>query len=79
MNRFLNQTKDNGMARIVINRPEAMNALDVNVLKELNEIFNVLDNDPEVKVVILTGVEKSFVAGADIDYEIGRASCRERV
>lgn len=66
MNRFLNQTKDNGMARIVINRPEAMNALDVNVLKELNEIFNVLDNDPEVKVVILTGVEKSFVAGADI-------------
>ncbi|MCR4962023.1 MAG: enoyl-CoA hydratase/isomerase family protein [Lachnospiraceae bacterium] len=51
---------------ITINRPQALNALNSQVLDELNEAFDSVNLD-EVRALILTGAgEKSFVAGADI-------------
>ena len=51
---------------ITINRPEALNALNSSVLKELDEILNNVDLN-EIRALIVTGSgEKSFVAGADI-------------
>ncbi|MCR5625473.1 MAG: enoyl-CoA hydratase/isomerase family protein [Lachnospiraceae bacterium] len=51
---------------ITINRPKALNALNSQVLDELNEAFDAVDVN-EVRCLILTGAgEKSFVAGADI-------------
>ena len=49
-----------------VNRPKALNALNIEVLQELIAVFQQLDADDEVRVIILTGEGKAFVAGADI-------------
>lgn len=59
------EAKD-GIAYVTIDRPKAMNALSTEVLNELQSVFQQIDNDPEVRVAILTGEGKAFVAGADI-------------
>lgn len=52
---------------ITINRPKALNALNGDVLAELQAIVTKADMDPEIYVMIITGAgDKSFVAGADI-------------
>ncbi len=59
--------KEEGIGIVTINRPESLNALNGEVYTELSELFQEIENDPEVRVVILTGSgEKAFVAGADI-------------
>jgi len=59
--------KENGIAIITVNRPKALNALNSETVKELNQLVGTIEMDPEVSVVIITGGgEKSFVAGADI-------------
>ena len=58
---------ENGIALLTINRPKSLNALNSETLAELNTCLAELENNEEVKVVILTGSgEKSFVACADI-------------
>lgn len=58
---------DNGVATVTINRPEKLNALNKATISELNQAFSLLDQDENVRVVIVTGSgEKAFVAGADI-------------
>ncbi len=59
-------TQEQGYAVITINRPQALNALNSLVLKELYTALNELDNIAEVKCSIITGSEKAFAAGADI-------------
>ena len=60
-------TKKDGIGIVTINRPDVLNALNVDVFADLCDVFHEIDNDPEVRVVILTGAgEKAFVAGADI-------------
>ena len=52
---------------VSINRPKALNALNIETLGELREVFEDLENNPEVRVVILTGAgDRAFVAGAEI-------------
>ena len=51
---------------VTISRPETLNALNKTVLEELFDVFNKIDADDSVRVVILTGEGRSFVAGADI-------------
>ena len=59
------ETKDR-VGIITINREKALNALNSQVLDELNEAFDGVDQN-EIRCLILTGAgEKSFVAGADI-------------
>ena len=59
--------KEEGIALMYINRPKALNAINADVLKEMEQAIDALDADDEVRVVIITGAgEKSFVAGADI-------------
>ncbi len=59
--------KKNALAYITINRPAKLNALNRQVMRELNDAFTKIADDPEVRAVILTGSgEKAFVAGADI-------------
>ncbi|NGP77190.1 enoyl-CoA hydratase [Balneolaceae bacterium YR4-1] len=58
---------DHGIAKVVINRPEKLNALNDQVLNELAEVFKDIQINNEIKAVLLTGSgEKAFVAGADI-------------
>jgi enoyl-CoA hydratase len=51
---------------ITLNRPEAMNALSPDLMTELSEVLMQSEDNPEVAVVVLTGSEKAFAAGADI-------------
>jgi enoyl-CoA hydratase len=60
-------TTENGIGQITINRPTKLNALNVATIQELHNAFENLDENPEIKVIIITGEgEKAFVAGADI-------------
>ena len=57
----------NGLTTITINRPNKLNALNRETIKELHNALKEADSDSETKVIILTGSgEKAFVAGADI-------------
>ena len=63
----INYTIENGIATIAINRPKALNALNLATLTELKDVVEKIAVDKAVQVVIITGAgEKSFVAGADI-------------
>lgn len=51
---------------ITLNRPQALNALNSQVLDELNQALDQFENDPNIGCVVLTGSSKAFAAGADI-------------
>ena len=51
---------------VTLNRPQALNALNSEVLKELIEAFSAYDSDDSQRCLVLTGSEKAFAAGADI-------------
>jgi enoyl-CoA hydratase len=51
---------------ITLNRPKALNALNAQLIGELDRALSEIDADPAVAVVVLTGSEKAFAAGADI-------------
>ncbi len=58
---------EEGLAIITVNRPQAMNALNTETLNELKAAVLAADQDPAVRVLIITGAgPKAFVAGADI-------------
>jgi enoyl-CoA hydratase len=60
---------DGGVATVTINRPDALNALDLGHAEALRVELDRLASDEETRVVVLTGAgEKAFVAGADIKY-----------
>jgi len=63
---ILNYQQDSGIGILTISRPEALNALNSLFFKELNEFLCVIHSTKDLKVLIITGEGKSFVAGADI-------------
>lgn len=59
--------KQEKISIITINRPESLNALNGNTISELSSVLDILENDTDCRVIIITGSgQKSFVAGADI-------------
>jgi enoyl-CoA hydratase len=58
--------KDGAVGVVTLNRPQALNALSYALVKELSLAMQALDQDAEVRVIIVTGGEKVFAAGADI-------------
>ncbi len=59
------------IALLRINRPEALNAMNTDVISELSRTVDIIGADESIKVVIITGTgEKSFCAGADISYMV---------
>lgn len=59
------------IAIIRINRPEALNAMNIDVIAELSRAIEIVGVDDGIKVVIITGAgEKAFCAGADIAYMV---------
>lgn len=57
---------DQGIAILTVNRPDAMNSLNNDVLNDLYDAFTQLANDESIMAIIVTGEGKAFVAGADI-------------
>lgn len=60
--------KNEGICTVKINNPQSLNALNSDVLRELEYTFDQIREDDEVQIVVLTGEGKAFVAGADIAY-----------
>lgn len=57
---------DSHIALVKLNRPKVLNALSTDLMQELVECLLELDKNPEVRVIILTGSDRAFAAGADI-------------
>jgi enoyl-CoA hydratase len=61
--------KEAAIATITLNKPKALNALTLEMFTELERLFDELETDAEVRVIILTGAgDKAFVAGGDISH-----------
>jgi len=58
--------ENDGIGLLTINRPNAMNALNTKVFNEVDDVVSKIQNNPKIKVLIITGEGKAFVAGADI-------------
>ncbi len=72
-------TSKDGICTVKINRPEKLNAMNMDVADQIISIFGEINGDDSVKVVILTGEgQKAFSAGADIEY-MSRISADESV
>ena len=69
-------TKESGCALVQLNRPEVLNAINMKLMEELVSTLEELDNDSEIRCIVLTGNEKAFAAGADIK-EMANASAME--
>jgi methylglutaconyl-CoA hydratase len=65
---ILIDTQTNGCATITLNRPEIRNALNKVLITELTQAIHECDQDPEIRVIIITGQGKIFCAGADLAY-----------
>jgi methylglutaconyl-CoA hydratase len=58
----------NCIGTVFMNRPDIHNAFNSQMIKDIIECFELLNNDKEVRVVVLRGKGKSFCAGADLNY-----------
>ncbi len=58
--------KRDGIGYLTLNRPEARNAFNQEMIDELRDALRLIDRDEEIKVLIITGAGKAFQAGADI-------------
>ena len=63
---FVKLEKTGHIGIMTVSRPEALNALNSQVLSDLDAAIDAVEQDPEIYVAILTGEGRSFVAGADI-------------
>lgn len=68
--RLVKTSSQNGIATITINRPDAMNALDEAVGRQLESAFTAACDDPATKGIVFAGAGRSFIAGADIRFFI---------
>jgi len=69
-------TKDDGVAVVALNRPEALNALTLSMREELGTVFDDFRSDDTVRAVVLTGAGRAFCAGGDVK---GMADVRSSV
>jgi len=63
---------EDGIATVRINRPEAMNALNVTVVSQLGEVLDGLNARDDVTTIALEGAGKAFVAGADVKFFVDK-------
>lgn len=68
------QAYDKHIALIQLNRPKELNALNLQLMGEVRDALKELDKDDDVRVIIITGNERAFAAGADIKQMAGRGT-----
>jgi len=59
--------KENGVAWIILNRPEVLNACDIPTLKKLGAVLKEVEADKASRCIVITGSGRAFCAGADLD------------
>ncbi|SIN99939.1 enoyl-CoA hydratase-related protein [Chitinophaga niabensis] len=62
------------IAHIQLNRPKELNALNLQLMQELRDTLKALDEDDQVRVIIISGNDKAFAAGADIKQMAGKTA-----
>jgi enoyl-CoA hydratase/carnithine racemase len=60
------EVSDDGVATVTLNRPERRNALDYGLLHDLEDAFDAVEKDDQVRVLVLTGAGAAFCAGYDL-------------
>jgi len=68
--RYVRYNRVNDVGHVTLSRPEALNALNQTVVKQLDESFQEAESDPRTRAIVLGGAGKAFVAGADIGFFI---------
>jgi len=74
---LLVDVRPSGVAVVTMNRPEVLNAITWPMHAEIEQVFVDLDNDPEVKAVVLTGAGRGFCSGGDqnaLDGDVNKIS-----
>src|SRR6201986_4254536 len=57
---------EDGIAWVILNRPEKRNAMNPTLNREMHEVLDQLEEDPRCQVLVLTGAGESFSAGMDL-------------
>jgi enoyl-CoA hydratase len=70
----VNSNIEKHIALVQFNRPKELNALNLQLMGELRDSLRQLDADDNVRVIIITGDERSFAAGADIKQMAGQST-----
>ena len=65
---FVDYRKEEGIARVILNRPEKRNAMNAQMHEELGRVWEDFRDDPALRVAILSGNGRCFSAGADLSY-----------
>ena len=73
---FLYEVRE-GVAWVTLNRPERLNALTFEVYRELTDAFAALQNDGDVRVVVVSGAGRAFCSGGDVRDIIGELQGRD--
>ena len=76
---FILAEKDGAVGIVTLNRPQQLNALSYGLVKELSLAMEAFDQDEEIRVIIITGGEKVFAAGADIKEMVDATPFDERL
>ena len=66
--------KKSHTALITLNRPDAMNALNENFIRQINDALDAAEADPDIYTIVITGSGKAFVVGADIEEMVNQTS-----
>ena len=69
---YIDTKIEDDVAKIVLNRPEAMNALNEEVVRQLGTVLDDLNSREEISTIVLEGAGKAFVAGADVKYFVDK-------
>ncbi len=76
---FILAEKDGAVGIVTLNRPRQLNALSYGLVKELSLAMEAFDQDEKIRVIIVTGGEKVFAAGADIKEMVDATPFDERL
>jgi methylglutaconyl-CoA hydratase len=68
MSNSITLAQDGGVTRVTLNRPEAHNALNAGMIREMTDAFDAIGKDPNTRVVVLAAEGKSFCAGGDLHW-----------
>jgi cyclohexa-1,5-dienecarbonyl-CoA hydratase len=63
---FIDYQMDDGIARITLKRPNASNAMNIPMMEEIGNVLELVDMNPEIKILLFQGNESAFSSGLDI-------------
>ena len=66
MSEIIVEITEPGLVVLTMNRPERLNALGMGMVEEMRSALTELDDDPSVRVIVLTGTGRAFCSGADV-------------